>query len=134
MFRRKRRDHEAWQEVEQHLRPYLNRPAPRVDWQEQTMAGLVERIYQRARSGTKVIVDFGDQAGSWDTWWPNRVPLLNRWVLVKGRLWTPPGTHSGEPVIYIVAWLNEWPGDIVRRAQRHERRQAKMKQRDGPQP
>lgn len=129
MFGRKRKDYEAWQQVEQHLRPYLNLPPPRLDWTEQTMAGLIERIYQRARRGTKVIVDFGEQAGPLDTWWPNRVPLPGRWVLVRGHLWTPPGTHSGEPVIYIDKWLNEWPGDIVRRARRHEAREAKGKGR-----
>lgn len=61
MFGRKRKDERAWREVDAHkLSAYLDRPLPRRDWESQTLAGWVMRVYQRSSRGTKVLVGLGD--------------------------------------------------------------------------
>ncbi|WP_103382325.1 hypothetical protein [Pseudonocardia dioxanivorans] len=122
MFGRRRKDAAAWEVVQSVVAPHYPVAAPRADWERRRMAGNVIQVYQRAPSGTKVLVDFGAHAGCWDTWWKGRRPANGCWVLVDCHLWVPPGTHSGQPVLWVDSWLGEWPGDLLLRARRHERR------------
>jgi hypothetical protein len=90
------------------------------------VCGQVTRVYQRARHGTKALVDFGPVVGVQDTWWPGRTPPRGRFVFVEAHLWPGPDTHSGGPVIWIDRWDSTASGDVLRRARRHERRMAKL--------
>jgi hypothetical protein len=117
-----RRDEYAWR-VWQGLEPLLPTAYPPA-WQSVSMAGRVVRIYQRAHRGSKAVVDFGP-LGSQDTWWPSMRPPVGKWVVVSVRLWLPPGTHSGRHVLWVDHWESWAPGDVHRRAMRHERRVAK---------
>lgn len=121
MFGRRRIDEAAWYALQHHMAGYLNQRTPELKWYQEPMLGRVDRVYQHARGGTKVIVDFGG-GGRWDTWWPNSRPSPGHWVLVDCHLWYPPGTHSGRPVVWIDAWHQQWSDKAVRRAKRHERR------------
>lgn len=120
MFGRRRdaKAHEEWSR----LTPYTRAPAP-VGRRSQTMLGRVEQVYQKARRGTKVIVWF-DGAGQWDTWWEGRHPKAGSWVLIDCHLWTPPGTHSGAPVLWVDAWRGTWSNRLKQRADRHRQRLA----------
>ena len=88
------------------------------------MLGRVLRVYQRAQTGSKVIVAFEPPVNPQDTWWPGQCPKKGTWVLVAAHLWQPPGTHSGHPVWWIDQVAGVWPGNLERRAARFERLQA----------
>jgi hypothetical protein len=93
------------------------------------MAGRVSRVYQRARRGSKVLVDFGPALGTQDTWWERMRPPVNNWVVVHAHLWLPPGTHSERPVLWVDHWESWAPGDTRMRALRHQRKLEKEQTR-----
>lgn len=95
------------------------------DWEELRMAGRVLRIHQRARRGNKALVDFGSVIGTQDTWWEHLRPPVGNWVIVHAHLWLPPGTHSGNQVLWIDRWESWAAGDTPKRARRHQRRMEK---------
>jgi hypothetical protein len=102
---------------------------PQIDpslWRPGLICGFVSRINERARDGTKAMVDFGPSVGVRDTWWPRRVPPQMHFVFVEAHLWPGPGTHSGGPVIWIDRWDSTAPKDMIKRAKRHELRMAKL--------
>jgi hypothetical protein len=90
------------------------------------VSGRVVRVYQRARHGTKALVDFGPTVGIQDTWWQGRVPPRGRYVFVEAHWWPGPGTHSGGPVIWIDRWDSTAPRDTAKRAGRHHRRMKRL--------
>lgn len=118
--RRWREDEHAWR-VWQGLAPLVPASADALD-SGRPLAGRVERVYQQARRGTKALVHFGAAVGLQDTWWEGTRPPVGRWVVVRTRLWLPPGTHSEEQVVWIEGWDSWAPGDVYSRALRHERR------------
>ncbi|MGH2940453.1 MAG: hypothetical protein ACRDPE_20285 [Solirubrobacterales bacterium] len=118
--RRWRQDEHAWR-VWQGLAPLVPARANDLD-SGRPIAGRVERVYQQARRGTKALVHFGAAVGVQDTWWEQVRPPVGRWVVVRTRLWLPPGTHSEMPVVWIEGWESWAPGDTYTRALRHEQR------------
>lgn len=119
-----RRDEYAcgvWRSVE----AYRAQVAP-TQWHRGLISAQVVRTYQRARGGTKALVDFGPQVGIQDTWWPRMAPPRRRFVFVEAHLWPGPDTHSGGPVIWIDRWDSTAPADVLKRARRHERRLEKL--------
>ena len=110
MFRKRRQaDQQAWEAwqwiAQQHAR---NRPLSESSWRHPLeLAGQVTHLYMLARNGTKAIVDFGP-TGRWDTWWRHSRPQPGQWVAVHGRIWTPPGTHTGREVCWIDSWDATW--------------------------
>lgn len=118
------RDEYAWA-VWQNVLAHRARIAPNY-WQRRLVSGQVIRVYQRARKGSKALVDFGPPVGVQDTWWPARTPPRGRFVLVEAHLWPGGGTHSGGPVVWIDRWDSIAPADVLKRARRHERRMAKL--------
>lgn len=94
------------------------------------MAGRVVRVYQRARRGSKVIVDFGPALGHQDTWWEFKQPPVGVWVVVHAHYWDSPETHSGEYVLWIDHWESWAPGDVQMRALRHQQRLEKRAARE----
>ncbi len=118
--RRWRADEHAWA-IWQNLAPLVPSSPSALDWSE-PIAGRVVRIYQKAHRGTKAVVHFGAVVGSQDTWWPHMRPSANQWVVVRTHLWFPPGTHSGQHVVWIESWDGYAPGDVYLRALRHEKR------------
>ena len=131
MFRKRRQaDQQAWEAwqwiAQQHSR---NRPLSESSWRHPLeLVGQVTHVYMLARDGTKAIVDFGP-TGRWDTWWPHSRPQPGQWVAVHGRIWTPPGTHTGREVCWIHSWDATWPPDTPQRAHRHDRRLRKAQRR-----
>lgn len=128
--RRWRADEHAWG-VWQNLAPLVPSSFFALD-SGRPIAGRVYRVYQQARRGTKAVVHFGDAVGPQDTWWEHMRPAANQWVVVRTHLWLPPGTHSGQQVVWIDAWESWAAGDVSWRAQRHERRQEKEGLRTTP--
>jgi hypothetical protein len=122
VFGSRRKDAEALCIRESSIAPFYPVRAPSVNRGRRMMAGNVIHVYQRARRGSKVLIDFGAYAGCWDTWWEGSVPASRCWVLVECHLWTPPGTHSGGSVLWIDNWLGQWPKDTMTRALRYQRR------------
>lgn len=118
--RRWRADEHAWR-VWQNLAPLVPTSFAALD-SGQPIAGRVYRIYQQARRGTKAVVHFGDAVGPQDTWWEEMRPTVNQWVVVRTHLWFPPGTHSGQHVVWVDGWESRAAGDVYVRALRHERR------------
>ena len=118
--RRWREDEHAWR-VWQGLAPLVPANVLALD-SGRPLVGRVERVYQQARRGTKALVHFGAEVGLQDTWWEGTRPPVGRWVVVRTRLWLPPGTHSEEKVVWIEGWDSWAPGDVYSRALRHERR------------
>lgn len=118
--RRWREDEHAWR-VWQGLAPLVPASVGALD-SGKPLVGRVERVYQEARRGTKALVHFGAEVGLQDTWWEGTWPPVGRWVVVRTRLWLPPGTHSDEQVVWIEGWDSWAPGDVYSRALRHERR------------
>jgi hypothetical protein len=128
--RRRRRDAEAyqiWRQVSAWTDPPTLPPTGRRDWRAtstQPMVGWVthSRVFAR---GTKAFVDFGRHLGTQDTWWPRDVgiPAPRTYVVVCAHLWRPPGTHSGDNVLWIDECRSTIPARIVKRANRHVRRQ-----------
>jgi len=94
-------------------------------------AGYVIRIYQRAATGSKVLVDFGDTVGVQDTWWPKTCPEVGSWVLVYVHLWLPPGTHSDEPVLWVDSWESQLRKVALKRALRYQARLDRERLRAG---
>jgi hypothetical protein len=129
MFWRRRGDERAWH-IWQRLAPYANPPKPQVTPRGEStpMLGYLQGVYLRGRRGDKATVDLGT-AGVWDSWWEGMRPPSRAWVLISVHLWMPPGTHSGEPVLWIDEWHEEHPGDLPNRAARHARRLARAEQR-----
>jgi hypothetical protein len=123
--RRWKRDEYGWR-VWLGIEPLIAAAFPEVG-EHKRMAGRVTRVYQQARSGTKAVVDFGPVIGPQDTWWPQTRPPVGRWVVVQTHLWLPPGTHSGQHVIWIEHWESWADGDIQLRAARHQRRMEKVR-------
>jgi hypothetical protein len=122
--RRWKRDEHAWR-VWRELAPLVPSFFPTVG-EHKRMAGRVTKVYQRARRGTKAVVDFGPVLGLQDTWWPQMSPPVGQWVVVRARVWLPPGTHSERPVIWIEHWESRAEGDVKLRASRHQRRTEKQ--------
>jgi hypothetical protein len=120
-----RLDEHAWG-VWQSVVAYRAQVAPTYWRRGQLFSGQVVRTYQRARRGSKAIVDFGPPVGLQDTWWPGRTPPRGKFVFVEAHLWPGGGTHSGGPVIWIERWDSTAPKDVLKRARRHERRMAKL--------
>jgi hypothetical protein len=118
--RRWREDEHAWR-VWQGLAPLVPANVLALD-SGRPLVGRVERVYLQARRGTKALVHFGAEVGLQDTWWEGTRPPVGRWVVVRTRLWLPPGTHSEEQVVWIDGWDSWAPGDVYSRALRHERR------------
>lgn len=118
--RRWRADEHAWT-VWQNLAPLVPTSFSALD-SRRPIAGRVYRVYQRAHRGTKAVVHFGDGVGLQDTWWERMRPAANQWVVVRTHLWYPPGTHSGQHVVWIDGWESSAAGDVYIRALRHERR------------
>ena len=118
-----RQDEHAWR-VWQSVLGYRPAVAPTA-WHRGLISGQVVRTYQRARRGAKALVDFGPAVGVQDTWWPNTTPPQGRFVFVEAHYWHG-DTHSGGPVIWIDRWDSTAPGDVLKRANRHERRLAKL--------
>lgn len=118
-------DEYAWR-VWQSVGEYQARVGPSHWHPPGLVSGRVLRTYQRARAGTKALVDFGPVVGIQDTWWPARVPPRGCFVFVEAHLWPGPDTHSGGPVIWIDRWDSTAPKDVQKRALRHERRMAKL--------
>ena len=118
--RRWRADERAW-ETWQNLAPLVPSSFAALD-SGQPVAGRVSRIYQQAQRGTKAVVHFGLAVGPQDTWWEQMRPVTNQWVVVRTHLWFPPGTHSGQHVVWINGWESRAAGDVYTRALRHERR------------
>lgn len=117
---RRRADEAAWQawvEITA-LRP-TRMPG---EWERALVAGYVVRVYQRARRGTKALVNFGDVVGVQDTWWPQGRPEVGSWVAVHVHLWLPPGTHSEEPVLWVDGWESQLRAPAMKRALRHQAR------------
>lgn len=132
--RRRRDEHawRAWQEVE----PLIPARFPEAGGLGRSsevlrMAGRVVRIYQRARRGSKAVVDFGPMVGLQDTWWEHKRPPVGSWVIVHAHLWLPPGTHSEQQVFWIDHWESWAEGDTPMRARRHQRRMEKEARRRG---
>jgi hypothetical protein len=119
-----RRDEYAWR-VWQEVEPLIPRHAPSPGGPT-LMAGRVVRIYQRARRGSKAVVNFGPAVGALDTWWEHARPPVGKWVIVHAHPWFPPGTHSGQMVLWVDHWQSWAPGDTETRARRHQRRQEKL--------
>jgi hypothetical protein len=121
-----RRDEYAWrvwQAIEPAIPTRLPEPWGRIHGPEvMRMAGRVVRIYQRARRGSKAVVDFGPVVGMQDTWWEAARPPVGHWVIVHAHLWLPPGTHSEEQVLWVDHWESWASGDVPMRARRHQRR------------
>lgn len=115
-----RRDEEAWEAW--HALAALQPSRIPQGGEHITMAGRVIRIYQRARRGTKAVVDFGPALGMQDTWWEGMTPPTGRWVVVTTHLWLPPGTHSHQPVFWIDRWGSSGPQNMEKRAYRHVQR------------
>lgn len=115
-----RRDEHAWR-VWQGLAPMLPGELP-YPWEIKLMTGRVVRNYQPARRGTKAVMDFGAAVGMQDTWWPRMRPPVGTWVVIRARLWEPPGTHSEQNVLWVESWESWAPGDVWTRASRHEKR------------
>jgi hypothetical protein len=128
MFWRRRGDEKAWH-VWQRLEPYANAPVPRGERESAPLLGHVQRVYQHGRRGDKAVVNFG-AAGIWDTWWEGMRPRARSWVLVAVHLWLPPGTHSGEPVLWIDQCYEEHSGNLNERANRYARRLLRDQQRE----
>ena len=122
--RRWRRDEHAWR-VWLGIEPLIPVSFPELG-EDKLMAGRITRVYQRARRGTKAVVDFGPVVGTQDTWWPLMRPPVGRWVVVRAHLWLPPGTHSERHVIWIEHWASWAEGDVRLRALRHQRRMEKQ--------
>jgi hypothetical protein len=122
MFGRRQDDEQAWY-AWQRLAPYSNSPPPPPGPRGQSvmMLGKVQQVYQNGRRGDKAMVNFGN-AGVWDTWWEGMRPRSGDWVLVSVHLWTPPGTHSGQPVLWVDNLYEAHPGDLTMRAERHVQR------------
>jgi len=118
--RRWRADERAWG-VWQSVAPLVPASFSMLD-SGHPIAGRVYRVYQRAHRGTKAVVHFGDGVGLQDTWWEHMRPSADQWVVVRTHLWYPPGTHSGQHVVWIDAWESSAAGDVYTRALRHERR------------
>jgi hypothetical protein len=91
-------------------------------WGQELAAGYVVRVYQRARRGTKALVDFGEVIGVQDTWWPESCPEVGSWISAYVHLWLPPGTHSDEPVLWVDSWESRLPARTLKRALRHQAR------------
>jgi hypothetical protein len=129
MFWRRRGDEQAWH-TWQRLEPYANAPRPQAGQRGQstTLLGYVQGVYQHGRRGDKAMVDFGS-AGVWDTWWEGMRPLPRTWVLVAVHVWMPPGTHSGQAVLWIDDRHEQHPGNLVKRANRHTLRLVRDQQR-----
>lgn len=131
-----RRDEHAWR-VWQGIGPSIPArlpDAPRFGWGDPEilrMTGRVVRIYQRARRGSKALVDFGAEIGMQDTWWEHMRPPVGSWVVVHAHLWLLPGTHSGEHVLWVDHWESWAPGDTWIRAQRHQHKLEKEQARGG---
>lgn len=121
--RRWRDDEHAWGQW-QNLAALVPSDFAALNW-GQPVAGRIYSVHQRARRGTKAVVHFGDAVGSQDTWWEQMWPEPNQWVVVRTHLWFPPGTHSGEHVVWIDSWDSRAGGDVFLRAQRHEQKLAK---------
>jgi len=119
-----RRDELAWR-FWQSVVAYRAQVPP-SHWHRGLISGQVVRTYQRARRGTKALVDFGPPVGIQNTWWPQAVPPRGRFVFVEAHFWPGGGTHSGGPVIWIDRWDSTAPSDVLKRARRHERRMAKL--------
>jgi hypothetical protein len=111
----------VWQNVLAH-----RAEVPPNHWHQRLVSGRVVRTYQRARRGSKALVDFGPPVGVQDTWWPARTPPRGRYVFVEAHFWGGGGTHSGGPVIWIDRWVWIAPADVLKRGRRHERRLAKL--------
>ncbi len=120
-----RRDERAW-EVWQSIVAYRPQVGPAYWRQPGLVSGRVVRTYQRARHGTKALVDFGPTVGVQDTWWQGMRPPRGRFVFVEAHWWPGPGTHSGGPVIWIDRWDSTAAKDVPRRSGRHERRLKKL--------
>jgi hypothetical protein len=122
MFGRQQGDEQAWH-AWQRLAPYMNCPPPPAGPRGQSaiMLGKVQQVYQNGRRGDKAMVNFGI-AGVWDTWWEGMRPRSGNWVLVSVHLWIPPGTHSGQPVLWVDNLYEAHPGDLAMRAERHTQR------------
>lgn len=86
-------------------------------------------MYQHGRRGDKAEVSFG-AAGIWDTWWEGMRPRAGNWVLVEVHLWLPPGTHSGEPVLWVEQCYEEHSRNLNERANRHVRRLLRAQRRE----
>jgi hypothetical protein len=119
-----RRDEQAWS-VWQSVLSYRPQVEPDL-WHRGLVSGQVIRTYQHARRGTKALVNFGPRVGIRDTWWERMSPPRGRFVFVEAHWWPGPGTHSEEPVIWIDRWHSTAPADVMMRAKRHERRQARL--------
>jgi hypothetical protein len=119
-----RRDEYAWT-IWRSVLEYRPQVTP-DHWHRGLISGRVVRTYQRARRGSKVVVDFGPPVGVQDTWWPRMAPPRGRFVFVEAHFWPGGGTHSGGPVIWIDRWDSTAPGDVLKRARRHERRLTKL--------
>jgi hypothetical protein len=120
---RRRDEHAAW--VWQGIGPLVPADLPEIG-EHKLMAGQVLRTYQRANRGTKAVVHFGAEIGEQDTWWEWMNPPVGRWVIVRASLWLPPGTHSGEHVIWINSWESWAPADTYKRALRHQLRMERL--------
>jgi hypothetical protein len=121
--RRRLRQGAAWREVE----------AFRLDL-DGWMAGQVVKVYQRARTGMKAVVDFRGY-GQLDTWWPARWYPPGTLVRVQAHKWMPPGTHSGQPVWWVDEIATLIPPRRVAEAELFARKMAAGKrQPTGPEP
>lgn len=99
------------------------------EWDQALVAGYVVRVYQRARRGTKALVNFGEIVGIQDTWWPDCCPEVGSWISAYMHLWLPPGTHSDEPVLWVDSWEARLPASSLKRGLRHQARLEKAQRR-----
>jgi hypothetical protein len=93
----------------------------------------IATVYQRARRGTKAIIEWIESGERQDTWFAHHWPAPGAIVLIRGS--TGWGPHNHNPNTYYVA-----PGDVLRElparsrkaVQRHHRRQHRIERRGMP--
>ena len=118
--RRQRRGEAAFARCEPFYQ-YSNVPPSSPDdqrWVETLCAGVVVRVRQHARTGSKIYVRWAATGNTTAAWVPGHTIRNGERLVVRGRLgW---GSHHNEWVFY-VSGIDRIPRKVFLRAERHRR-------------